>query len=116
MDAGSYDAPQMTAEDRDPPPTRSCGEGRATPAETEDHQPRPQVSCGVDGVAKQIYCSDHKGSLDSPLDSSDSLKPPGRFCTQVSRVEVVKSLKRLKKCPKKATVRGDIIVFTYPAL
>ena len=68
MEAGSYDAPQVTAEDRDPPPTRSGREGRATPAKAEDHQSRPQVSGGVDGVAKQINCSGTKGrgSFNSP--------------------------------------------------
>ena len=54
MEEGSYDAPQVTGEDRDPPPAWSGIEGGAAPAKTENHQPRPQVPGGVDGVAEQI--------------------------------------------------------------
>ena len=57
VEAGSYDAPQVTAEDGDPPPARSGREGGAAPAKTEDHQPRPQVSGGVDGVAEGLIVS-----------------------------------------------------------
>ena len=43
----------MTADHRDPPPSGTGREGGTSPAKAENHQPRPEVSGGVDRITEE---------------------------------------------------------------